>query len=217
MNVNPSAIKVLCYGDSNTWGQKPDKTGRYAADVRWTGQLQKMLGDDYYVVEEGLGSRTTDLEYDRKPGRNGKTYLTPCVASHTPLDIVVIMLGTNDLKSEFGRTAEEIATAVGGLADDVRKYATTATGKSPHVIVMSPATINANAPTFAEFYTGYYDKSSMEESEKLASALQRLANTKECTFLDAAEVAEAGEDGLHLDEKSQARLAELVHQALVDL
>ena len=64
MNTNPQATKILCYGDSNTYGQKPDKTGRYEANFRWTGVLQDLLGNSYYVVEEGLGSRTTDLNYD---------------------------------------------------------------------------------------------------------------------------------------------------------
>ena len=72
MNINPNAATILCYGDSNTYGQKPDKSGRYAADVRWTGRLQNALGGDYYVIEEGLSSRTTDLDYDPRSGKNGK-------------------------------------------------------------------------------------------------------------------------------------------------
>src|SRR5476651_2205463 len=103
MTTNPNAITVLCYGDSNTWGQKPDKSGRYPADIRWTGRLQQLLGNGYYIIEEGLGSRTTDLDYDKKSGRNGKIYLIPCLESHNPIDVVVLMLGTNDLKIEFDR------------------------------------------------------------------------------------------------------------------
>ena len=66
MNTNPNAINILCFGDSNTYGQKPDKTGRYEANVRWTGVLQQLLGDGYYVIEEGLGSRTTDADCDHQ-------------------------------------------------------------------------------------------------------------------------------------------------------
>jgi lysophospholipase L1-like esterase len=117
MNTNPASMSVLCFGDSNTWGQKPDKSGRYGVDVRWTGRLQKQLGEQYSVIEEGLGSRTTDLEYGKKPGRNGKTYLQPCLESHNPLDLVVLMLGTNDLKIEFHRSAQDVAEAIGGLVN----------------------------------------------------------------------------------------------------
>ena len=70
MTTNPNAVTILCYGDSNTWGQKPDKSGRYPADTRWTGRLQNQLGDGFAIIEEGLGSRTTDLEYAKKPGRS---------------------------------------------------------------------------------------------------------------------------------------------------
>ena len=123
MNTLPATIKVLCYGDSNTHGQKPDKSGRYPSNERWTGLLQDALGDSYYVIEEGLGSRTTDLDYNKKSGRNGRTYLMPCLSSHGPLDIVIIMLGSNDLKTEYGRNAPDIANALQGLIADVRQDA----------------------------------------------------------------------------------------------
>lgn len=210
MNTNPSAVKLLCYGDSNTWGQKPDKTGRYEANVRWTGVLQNLLGEQYYVIEEGLNSRTTDLEYDRKPGRNGKTYLIPCVVSHTPVDIVAIMLGTNDLKVEFRRSAAEIADALAGLIDDVRSYAATRNGDKPKIILISPIEIDAHASRFAEFYTGYYNTGSMVKSKQLAKEIKKVAAEKSVFFLDAATVARPGEDGIHLSEESERPLAELV-------
>jgi len=210
MNTRPNAVKVLCYGDSNTWGQKPDKTGRYAANVRWTGLLQNLLGDDFYIVEEGLGSRTTDLDYDRKPGRNGKTYLVPCIASHIPVDIVIVMLGTNDLKMEYSRTAQEISTAIRVLVDDIRRYGTDNEGKAPKIILISPILIDDKAPRFTEFYTGYYDNRSMQESLKLAQAIKEIAETNECKFINAADVAHPGEDGIHFSEDSNKPLAELI-------
>jgi len=211
MNTNPSAIKVLCYGDSNTYGQKPDKTGRYEADVRWTGVLQELLGNDYYVIEEGLGSRTTDLDYDKKPGRNGKTYLTPCLQSHNPVDVVTIMLGTNDLKIEYRRSAEEIAAALGGLIDDVRTYGAAKSGGQPEIIVISPVEINDQAPRFTEFYTGYYDAESMVESKKLPEAIQKVAEEKGVHFINAATVSNPGEDGIHFSQESERPLAELIN------
>lgn len=217
MNTNPNAIKVLCYGDSNTWGQKPDKTGRYAADVRWTGRLQRLLGDDYYIVEEGLGSRTTDLDYDRKPGRNGKTYLVPCLASHTPLDVVVLMLGTNDLKMEYSRSADDIAHALGGLVADVREYAKDKHGNPPQVILVSPILIDDTAPRFAEFYTGYYDARAMQESHKLADAISDLAQQLGCEFVDAASVSAPGEDGIHFSEDSEEPLAQSIKATILNL
>lgn len=217
MNTNPNAIKILCYGDSNTHGQKPDKTNRYEANVRWTGVLQELLGNDYYVIEEGLGSRTTDLDYDKKPGRNGKTYLAPCLHSHYPIDIVIIMLGTNDLKIEYRRSAEAIANALGGLIDDVRTYSETRIGETPKIILISPIEIDDQAPRFAEFYTGYYDAESMTESKKLPEAIQEVAEEKGVLFLDAATVSRPGEDGLHFNGQSERPFAELLTKTIREL
>ena len=100
---------VLIYGDSNTWGYIPVSRSRYDGDTRWPGVLQKILGKGYRVIEEGLNGRTTVLEDPLQKGRNGSTYLLPCLESHRPLDLVVIMLGTNDMKHRYGVSAEEIA------------------------------------------------------------------------------------------------------------
>ena len=97
MNTGPNAIKVLCYGDSNTWGRDPHGKGiRYPVNVRWTGLLQSKLGHDYDIIEEGLGGRTTVIDDPKREGRNGKTYLRPCLETHSPIDVITLMLGTND-------------------------------------------------------------------------------------------------------------------------
>lgn len=217
MNTNPNAITVLCYGDSNTHGQKPDKTGRYEANVRWTGVLQDLLGNNYYVIEEGLGSRTTDLDYDKKPGRNGKFYLAPCLHSHDPIDIVVIMLGTNDLKSHYNRSVDEIAKALGGLVDDCRTYGETKTGKTPTVILVSPIVINEQAPHFHEFYSGSYDKESGVKSEGLSDSIRKVGSEKDVLFIDAATVSKPGGDGIHIDQQYLRPLGELLAQTILSL
>jgi lysophospholipase L1-like esterase len=214
MTANPDAITVLCYGDSNTYGQHPDKIHRYPANVRWTGRLQQLLGDACYIVEEGLGSRTTDLDYDRKPGRNGKTYLAPCLQSHNPLDIIIIMLGTNDLKMEYRRKADEIAAALASLVDDVRQYAQGKDGAAPKILLVSPTLINDQAPNFAKFYTEYYDAEAVAESYKLAAAIALTAKQLGCGFFEAATVAEGGDDGLHWSEPSHERFAANIEQVV---
>ena len=217
MNTNPNAVTVLCYGDSNTYGQKPDKTGRYDANVRWTGILQDILGSEYYIIEEGLGSRTTDLDFSKKLGRNGKTLLAPLLDSHDPLDIVILMLGTNDLKIQYRRTSEEVAEALSGLVGDVRMYGHDIHMQPPRIILVSPIEINAFAPRFEEFYKESYDDESMDESRKLVDAIKITAETKGCVFLNAALVSEPGEDGVHFDEKSQRPLAELVARSITNM
>lgn len=207
MNTNATAKTILCYGDSNTWGQTPDKTGkRRSSNVRWTGVLQQNLGHDYSVIEEGLSSRTTDLDYAKKPGRNGRTYLEPCLDSHAPLDYVVLMLGTNDFKIEFNRTVEEIAQAIRGLVELIQVKTAKYNGNPAKIILVSPIVVDSSAPKIKEWYANYYDESSVEKSQKLAGVLEKVAKATNCYFIDAAEVAKAGEDGIHFDEASHAAL-----------
>jgi lysophospholipase L1-like esterase len=214
MNTIPNAVSVLCYGDSNTYGQRPDGTrSRHAANVRWTGQLQALLGDGYYIIEEGLSSRTTNLDYPKKPGRNGKTYLAPCLQSHNPIDIVILMLGTNDLKIEFNRSAEDIANAIGVLLDDIQEYAQNKQGGAPRIILVSPILVDIGRP--GESSTENYNRESAEKSQQVAKALEPIAKVHGCLFADASSVSKAGEDGIHFSEESHGRLAELLAECIV--
>ena len=218
MTTNPNAITVLCYGDSNTWGQKPDKSGRYSVNIRWTGRLQEQLGDGYYVIEEGLSSRTTDLEYTKKSGRNGKTYLIPCLESQNPIDLVILMLGTNDLKVEFNRSPEDIANAIGGLVADINEYAYTQVHVAPKVLIVSPIHIKDKIRDLKKLYdVAYYDAESAIKSRQLASAIKLVANETGSAFFDASTVAEAGDDSIHLSERAHIALADALEQQVHDL
>ena len=105
---------ILCFGDSNTWGCKPITTPgvfeRHPPEVRWPGVFREQLGPGYTVIEEGANGRTT-VHNDPFEGAhlNGRTYFSPCLETHMPLDLVIIMLGTNDLKPRFGLNAFDIA------------------------------------------------------------------------------------------------------------
>jgi lysophospholipase L1-like esterase len=215
MNTNPLAKTVLCYGDSNTFGQRSDDVakGRWPADIRWTGRLQLLLGNDYSVVEEGLSSRTTDINYAKKPGRNGRTYLVPCLQSHNPIHTVVLMLGTNDFKDEFKRTSQDVADAVAGLVLDIKDYAYAA-DQPTDILIVSPIVIDATAQNFAQLYGAKYGADSAQKSRELAACLQKVAHNMGCAFFDAADVAHAGIDGLHLSADSHEPLAQVLAQAV---
>lgn len=212
MNTNPNAVKVLCYGDSNTNGSKPDKTGRFGANERWTGLLQNIMGDGYYIIEEGLGGRTTDLEHysPDRPSRNGLTYFKACIDSHMPLDIVLIMLGTNDLKTMYNRTAEDVASALRQYPDYITEHCKYKNPKQPIVILVSPAYMNENALRFFESMPGpgIYDEISAQKSRQFAASIKAVADEIGCVFFDAGPVTKTGEDGCHLDAESHKNLAE---------
>ena len=107
---------IVAYGNSNTWGYDPAIGARFAPDVRWTGIMQRALGPAHKVIEEGLNGRTTVHDDPIEPHRNGLTYLTPCLLSHAPLDLVIISLGCNDLKHRFWLTPGDIALGAERLA-----------------------------------------------------------------------------------------------------
>jgi len=212
MNTNPDAVTVLCYGDSNTHGTKPDRSGRYGVNERWTGLLQAKLGDSYYIIEEGLGGRTTDLEHYNpgKPSRNGLTYFTACLDSHMPLDCIILMLGTNDLKNVYNRSAQDVANSLKQFPDYVNNYCDERNIKRPKIILVSPVFMDDKAPKFYESMpqAGVYGIESVEKSKQFSGPFKEVADETGCLFFDAATVAKVGEDGCHLTLESHAKLAE---------
>ncbi|GAA2266690.1 SGNH/GDSL hydrolase family protein [Kitasatospora cystarginea] len=211
MITNPNAVTVLCYGDSNTNGQRADTVEevRWPADVRWTGQLQELLGDGYYVIEEGLGGRTTDLDYPDEAGCNGRTYLLPCLRTHYPLDVVLVMLGTNDVKPQFARSSAEIVAALGSLVDDIEACATNRRGGPTEIVLVAPVPLDRQQPKFTEFYQTSFDAASEGKSRQLAGQLAELAKARDVLFADAGTVARVGIDGVHLSLDSHRQIAEL--------
>lgn len=221
MNTNPDAITVLCYGDSNTHGSKPDRSGRFRANERWTGVLQDRLGNGYYVIEEGLGGRTTDLDhYDpNKPSRNGLVYFKACIDSHMPLDVIIIMLGTNDLKTMYHRTAEDVARTLRQYPEYVKTYCENRKLKMPRIILASPAYMDEHAPKFYESMPkpGIYDEVSAQKSRGFAGPIKRIADETGCYFFDAATVTKTGEDGCHFDATSHKVLGDALAKLVEDM
>lgn len=204
---------VLCYGDSNTFGAAtvPRPDGRYAPDERWPGVLRTALGSGWMVVEEGLGGRTT-VSDDPVEGidKNGRTYLFPCLRSHRPLDVVAIMLGTNDLKARFNKSAWEIASGVGVLVDVVKTALAGRNEGMPRVLVICPPPFASKLPNHADMFAGAIPK-----SKEMAPHFARVAAEKGAHFLDAGKVIKSSKvDGFHLDPDAHAALGKAVAAAI---
>lgn len=211
MNVNPDARTVLCFGDSNTYGQRAEDVdrGRWPIDVRWTGRLQRLLGDGYAVVEEGLNGRTVDID-EQRPGRNGRTYLIPCLESQHPVDILVLGLGTNDLKPQFQRSVPEIAASLDRLLDDIETAPADWGGWPPRVVLLAPLPIDDTRPGFHEFVPQDVALELVPRSHALAAAVRALAAERGLGLVDLGTVAKAGDDGIHLGVDSHAAVAAAV-------
>jgi lysophospholipase L1-like esterase len=204
---------VLCYGDSNTFGWKPIKFDpldtpvvfgqcRFDRDERWSGIMASELGEKYSIIEEGLPGRTT-VWSDPVEGedKNGEKYLLPCLLSHAPIDLVLLMLGTNDLKMRFSVTAFDIAMSIGALIGIIKGSSTSSEGKSPKILVISPPPLG-KLSEFGEFLSG-----GTEKSQKLANYYQRISKQLECEYFDAGKVIKSSEiDGVHFEEAEHAKL-----------
>ena len=212
MRTDPGAVRVLCFGDSNTHGTPADDPEyvRLGPDVRWTGRLQRLLGDEHEVIEEGLSGRTTDLDYVDRPHCNGRTYFPATLMTHHPLDFVVVMLGSNDFKTCFRRDAATIAGALHGYVDDVATYVTDRHGRTPPLLLMSPILLDDAITAFVDPTGNGFDERSLAASRGLAAEIQRVAEERGVLFADAGSVARAGGDALHLTLDSHEPLARLV-------
>lgn len=198
---------VLCFGDSNTYGHPAaDRTGeRHGIDVRWPSVLRGLLGPDWLVIEEGLSGRTT-VSDDPIEGseKNGRRYLRPCIMSHKPLDLIIIMLGTNDLKARFNKTASEIAMGVGALVQDIKDMHQVMNKPLPEILVVSPPPMLDDLREWeALFACG-----GKEKSRQLASEYEKLADSAETHFFDAGSAVTCSElDGFHLSPEGHVLLA----------
>lgn len=197
---------ILCYGDSNTWGATPGTGERFAPSVRWTGVLAQELGATYRVIEEGLNGRTT-VWNDPVEGRmSGKDYLVPCLDSHRPLDLVVLMLGTNDLKLRFAVSAFDIAQSAGVLVDIIQKSAAGRNDGAPPVLLIAPPLVGKLSEYAEMFGDGAHAR-----SKQFAKYYRLIADQYRCHFLDAAQVIVSSDvDGIHLDADQHQKLGAAV-------
>ncbi len=208
--------RILCYGDSNTWGHTPGTGARYPEGVRWTSILSQKLSDTCVVLEDGINGRTTVFDDYYLPCRNGKSGLGYALLAHKPLDVLVLSLGTNDLKY------------VGALAsskgvDQLLRLCSQASacfdnGSSPvfapdaKILVVSPIRLH---PEIAQRNPTSSIAAKYEESIRFSACFREVARKWGAEFLDAAQVAEPSiADCIHMDASSHARLAEAIAQKL---
>lgn len=200
---------VLCFGDSNTYGLIPDGSGRYGFSVRYPGKLQSILGNDYHIIEEGCPGRTTVFEDSLRPYTKGLDYITPCLRSHTPLDYIVIMLGTNDCKSDYGASGSEIAAGLSVIIDRIQNDVVPV----PKVLVIAP--IHLGKDIGKPGFDPEFSEDSIAVSKDLAKEYLLLSHSKGCVFLDASTVALASPlDQEHLDEAGHRSIAIAVAKIL---
>lgn len=209
-------IEILCYGDSNTYGYNPANGLRYPKDVRWTGRLQSILGEEYHVIEEGCNGRTTVFEDPIDGWKRGLDYLKPCLNTHKPLDMVVMMLGSNDLKNVFHASAEEIAGGAETLVKEIKAFTQLKQGFVPKILLIAPPEIGediANSPFSVNF-----DETAIARSKEFPELYEEVAKRNDCMFFNAAScISPSKIDSLHLDPGAHAVLAEKLAEVIENI
>ena len=206
--------RVLCYGDSNTWGYIPGQGLRYEEDVRWTGVCQAALGPGYQIIEEGLSGRTTVFDIPWAQCRNGLSGLGYALQAQAPLDLAIICLGTNDLVMKETR---HIALGADKLvrvtlnADRIFDPPQPIFPEKPRVLLVAPAPFHPvveqrpDSPAHGKY----------QASRQLAALYREIAAARGVDFLDAGQYARPSEvDGVHLTPESHARLGRAMAQTI---
>lgn len=200
---------ILCYGDSLTYGANPVPGGpRHAYEDRWPSALEAKLGGKARCIAEGLGGRTTVFDdWFADADRNGARILPTLLRSHAPLDMVVIMLGTNDLKPYLGRTAQEAANGMRRLVQIVRAHAAAESTAVPQIVLVAPPPLgDTNHPEMLLHFGG---QATVDQSTLFAKWYKLRAEELGVQFFDAATVAHAdAADGVHLDAANTRAIGE---------
>lgn len=206
---------VVCYGDSNTWGYTPGSGVRFDEKTRWTGRLQTLLGEEYCVAECGMNARTTSFDDPFRDYLNGRHGLVHCMVAAKPVDLLIISLGTNDLK--YG-TVYRSAKGLDALLDVAVHANTYMPGSSPvyrdepRILVISPIALHEELD---RKFPGHEMNGKLDDSRKFAAVYREVCQKWQVYFLDAAQTASASEiDCVHMDAVSHAALTEEVYHTV---
>lgn len=205
---------LLCFGDSNTHGTPPmdslTSQGRFGIDVRWPAVMQTILAPDWTVIEEGHPGRTT-VHDDPINGahKNGIRMLPALLETHRPLDVIVIMLGTNDLQHRFGVNATEIALAISKIIEIIKASDAGINQQAPDILLICPPPVT-QAGCLAEIF-----ENSIDNAQALSGAIANMARQHNVPYFDAgAHIAVSPIDGVHFDAESHITLGQAMADAV---
>ena len=211
MSQNTASVKrILCFGDSLTWGYDPETRTRFPKDSRWPGVLQSLLGDGYEIIEEGQSGRTIATDDPAEGEKNGLKYVLPCLESHTPFDLMIIMLGSNDLKRKFSYSSMDIAGEMQIFLEKVTSYLYFRTDRSAKVLLVAPPHIGEGIKdSWLGDAFGY--ENAHKVSTELANWYEQLALMYHTEFLDAAGYVQVSPvDSCHMDADNQRKLGQVL-------
>ena len=203
--------RIVCYGDSNTWGHNPQDKTRFDENTRWTKLLSKRLGNEYEIIEEGLNGRNAAFIDPIKPFRHGVSSIRMVLETHQPIDLVIVMLGTNDLKANFAPNAVAISNGIKEIVQTIQNKDIYQAGyKVPEIVIVAPVHIQENYKNITRTYEQFADIG-YETSKKLAYYYKEIAQQYGCRFMDASQYVQASTiDAIHMDAENHYKLSEAI-------
>ena len=208
---------IVCFGDSNTHGYNGDTFGRFDETERWTCLLQDLLGNEYLVLEEGLSGRTTVFDDPLHEGLSGLDSINSCLLSHEPVDLLIIMLGTNDTKERFAVSPEAIGIGMDRLVKKAKTTFATWKDDTPNILIVTPKNIDdeyEQTPTAAPMGMGC-----AKRSRGLAKCFEEVAKNNNCHYLDANLYVSNNNktDYMHLDKEGHKELAHALYEKIKEI
>lgn len=201
--------KVLCFGDSNTFGFVPESGKRYDKNTRWSGILTQLAAEKFEIIEAGCNNRTAFS--DNPAGFEQTGYKVLPTLLKKDLDCVILAIGVNDLQIFYNPTLEEIKNGMRRLVDIVREHCPNA-----EIILVSPARLTDNI--FNGYFRAMFDKMSIEKSLHLSEIYESIAKEKNCHFADWDKIVTVSpKDGLHLEPEAHKKIAEAMFECLLSL
>jgi lysophospholipase L1-like esterase len=212
--------RVICFGDFLTWGAMPftefSKVLRYPPDMRWTWVMASDFGPSVEMIEQGLCCRTTNIDDPLQPDTNGANHLGYSLRTHAPIDVVVIMLGTNDTKCHYGRRPSEITLGLSNVVSEVLSGIefSNRDGTPPNTLIVAPPPLGpVVAPWQQQQYYG-----SREKTLELAHEYKLMAGHLGVGFLNSGKIVSTeSSDGVHLSVESNILLGRAVARKVMTM
>jgi len=191
--------KIICYGDSNTFGFNPVDGTRYGEDTRWTALLQKKLSSEYKIINEGCCDRTGFIKNPKGFIFSGNKHFPKFISNQKDIDVLIFWVGTNDLQSQYNIT---MGTIEKGLEDIIDL----ASEKAKNIIIIPPVILSENV--LEGSFSFQFNETSVTKSRKIGRIFRQLANVKQCLYFDINKITSPSDfDGLHYDETSHKLIA----------
>ncbi len=213
--------RIVCFGDSNTWGLDSVEKRRFDEDTRWTKIVEKNLNIkmNVEIIEEGLNGRTSVLNDPLKEGLNGIEYIYPSILTNSPIDILVIMLGTNDSKERYSMTSYDIASGIIRLANKAKDTLNSLIERDKtkaKILIIAPARIKSSYKHVDSINS--FGENADKKTKDLPEILEKLSKENNFYFLNADEKVKVGDnDYVHLDQKGHKDMSELVTNKILEL